>query len=322
MQVLDHTVHPSNINKINTGYGEDYYYYKRLKKKKNKKVRVIHSPSGKLKDLQKEFSEWFYEINEELFQKSNFITGFIPGKSIKDNASPHLDKDWVINLDIKDFFPSVNRKMGETIFDTLPRSKNPIYWFTKNKPIAFKRMYLKDFLNTMFIGKGADWFLPQGSPASPLLANYAAIEEIDNRALSRMAIWTSNLNLEQVAYTRYADDITISFNYPLPGGRKAALLLANQIKLAIEKGPFKVKEAKTVVKHKSQRQLVTGIVVNGEETRINRKTINNIRAGIHNAKKNNTELDKETLGMLSFIQSVNKAQYDKLIKQTGENVCK
>ena len=42
-------------------------------------------------------------------------TGFVPGKSIVDNARFHMDKHYVYNTDLKDFFHSFDRnrvKMG------------------------------------------------------------------------------------------------------------------------------------------------------------------------------------------------------------------
>jgi len=303
---------------------KDYYYSIRYKKKKNNKTRVIHAPSPKLKKIQKEFADWFLKLKKLDFKFAEHLTGFMPGKSISDNAKPHLEKDWVINMDIQDFFPTIDGIMGKIIFSDLPQSKSPFYWFKNKKPTAFKNMQIDDLLETMFLKKDSRTYqLPQGSPASPILANYVGLKIIDPQVFKITHAWSKNLMLENLSYTRYADDLTISFNYPHPEGRKAALLLSKKIKEQIESStPFRVKEGKTIIKHKSQRQAVTGVIVNGAETRINRKLINNMRAAIYNAKKNNEDLNKETIGMLSFIQSVNKEQYNKLMKQTGELVCK
>ena len=84
-------------------------------------------------------------------------------------------------------------------------------------------------------------------------------------------------------------------------------------------GPYKIKEQKTVIKHKSQRQLVTGVIVNGDNPRIDRRLMNNMRAAIYNTNKKNEELSLEIKGMMSFIQSINKTQYEKLKKQIGDS---
>lgn len=306
---------------LTTNYKDDYFYTIRKRRKKNNKIRVIHAPSPKLKKLQKEFSEWFFKVKSKDFKYANHLMGFMPGKSIADNARPHLGKDWVLNLDIKDFFPTINDKIGKLILEDLPRSKNPLYWFTSNKPTGFKRMKEHELLKTLFMTEnGIDYKLPQGSPASPILANYVGLQIIDPIVFRVINKFQKELGLSNVDYTRYADDLTISFNYKDSiEGRKKGLELFKKIKKQIESTtPFKIKEDKTMIKHKSQRQSVTGVVVNGKETKINRKLMNNMRAAIYNAKRNNKTLDKETQGMLSFIQSVNKAQYNKLMQQLGD----
>ena len=42
--------------------------------------------------------------------------GFKKGKSIYDNALLHVGKDCVINMDLKDFFPSITQKDVFNIF--------------------------------------------------------------------------------------------------------------------------------------------------------------------------------------------------------------
>ncbi len=45
-------------------------------------------------------------INPFLLRKM----GFIPNKGIYHNANPHAGKKFILNIDIKDFFPSCKEK--------------------------------------------------------------------------------------------------------------------------------------------------------------------------------------------------------------------
>jgi len=296
-----------------TDYGDEYFYEIRKRKKKNNKVRIIHAPSPKLKVLQRDFADYFYNLKKEEFNANPQITGFLPGKSIADNALPHVKKDWVVNMDIKDFFPSTSYKLVNDIFKSLPKSKSWRYWLKSIKPMEFKGMKPFDLCSTMMVRKqGKCYELPQGSPASPVIANYVAIEEVDKIVKEVCGFMT----LDNVNYTRYADDITVSFN-GTSNDRRLAEDLVRQVTGRL-RGPYQIKEEKTVIKHKSQRQLVTGVIVNGDNPRIDRRLMNNMRAAIHNTNKKNEELSPEIRGMMSFIQSINKAQFNKLNDQIGD----
>lgn len=300
-------------HRLHSDFGNEYYYDIRYKKKKSGKKRIIHAPNLKLKTLQKEFSEWFYKVNKKTFDSNLQITGFLPGRSIADNARPHLDKDWVVTMDIQDFFPSTAGYLVERELEKLPFSSSWKYWFRDKKPTAFKQLSIKDLCNILLIQKkGFAYELPQGSPASPIIANYIAIKEVDKIVQEVCGFMT----LDDVSYTRYADDITISFN-GTSSERRLAEDLIRQVMGRLT-GPYKIKESKTIIKHKSQRQLVTGVVVNGKDPRIDRRLMNNMRAAIHNKNKSKGELSPEIKGMLSFIESINKEQYAKLSSKIGD----
>ncbi len=283
----------------------ELYYTKRFRKKK-RGVRVIHAPSPELKVLQKEFADWFYQQKKDVFDQNPQITGFMPEKSIADNALPHLNKDWVLNLDVKDFFPSTQDCYVFGALNSLPKSRHPFDWLKTHKPVAFKRMS-SEMLNKVLTLDGG---LPQGSPASPMLSNYVAIKEVDYHVRRTLMIFGKK-HISDIAFTRYADDITISFN---GGNRQWAKEIIKDIEISlVHDSIYKIKPQKTIIKHRSQRQLVTGVLVNGDNTKIDRRLMNKMRAIIHNARRDGRELDAETRGMLAFIQSINKQQYDKLI---------
>jgi len=282
----------------------EFFYTKRFRKKKGKGVRTIHAPSPELKKIQKEFADWFYRKKKRIFDENPQITGFMPGKSIADNALPHLNKDWVVNLDIKDFFPSTDTLKVQTIINEIAKNRHWIKKLLRPSSTGFKGLDIHTLMKVLSLNGG----LPQGSPASPILANYTAIDIVDKVVAEVCGFMT----LEDVNFTRYADDITVSFNRGKEG-RQLAEDLIRQITGRLSHASYKIKEQKTVIRHRSQRQLVTGVLVNGDNTRIDKRLMNKMRAIIHNSRRDGEEFSAETKGMLSFIQSINKEQYNKLI---------
>lgn len=78
-------------------------------------VRRIDAPKGGLKDLQRRLADVLYECQAEIELKRHHLLGWRPlshgfrrGHSIFSNAYPHRKQRYVLNLDIEDFFPSLN----------------------------------------------------------------------------------------------------------------------------------------------------------------------------------------------------------------------
>ena len=74
-------------------------------KKKSGKGRSIHAPVKSLKTIQKTLAL----ILQCVFEPHKAATGFVKGKSIVDNAKMHVGKKYVYNIDLKDFFPSIDQ---------------------------------------------------------------------------------------------------------------------------------------------------------------------------------------------------------------------
>ena len=73
-------------------------------KKKSGSERIIHSPSRGLKAIQKCLNLIFQTI----YTVNPAATGFVPGKSIVDNARNHTGSLDVDNMDLKDVFPGID----------------------------------------------------------------------------------------------------------------------------------------------------------------------------------------------------------------------
>lgn len=177
------------------------------------------------------------------------------GKSIITNASPHINSKYVANIDISDFFGSINTTMTMNLL----------------RENGFGEQLSKTIARLVSLNDG----LPQGAPTSPILSN-AYLYSFDETA-SQVSIDTG-LNI-----TRYADDITIS------GKNKD--LITNVIKrLAQElsvKG-MKLNTKKTRIASRGGQQRVTGVVVN-EKALPPRILRRRVRAMFHHANKHPEE---------------------------------
>ena len=146
--------------------------------KKTGGIRKLSAPSARLKFVQK-------AINEKILAKQPLhrsCHGFTRKKSIVTNAKPHTGKEVLINIDLKDFFPSISAGRVYGIFLSL----------------GFE-VEVARFLTRITTYKSC---LPQGAPTSPALANLTC-----RRLDSRLAGLSKKL---KARYTLYADDLTFS----------------------------------------------------------------------------------------------------------------
>lgn len=73
--------------------------------KKSGGVRYIHAPVAGLKSIQKTLSF----VLQCVYEPHNAAMGFVRDRSIVDNAKLHVGSKYVYNIDLKDFFPSVDQ---------------------------------------------------------------------------------------------------------------------------------------------------------------------------------------------------------------------
>lgn len=194
-------------------------------------------------------------ILQSVFEPSSYVMGFTPGRSIITNAELHKNSDYVFNIDLKDFFPSIN-KSRVWVCLTLPP-------FNLNSKVAD----VIAGLCTMKEDEGSDirYVLPQGAPTSPMLTNIVC-RKLDRR----LAGLANKFNLR---YSRYADDITFSGDKFVFGEnshfrKELARIIADQ--------NFTINDEKTRLQRYWQRQEVTGLIVS-EKVNIPREYIRSLR---------------------------------------------
>jgi len=85
-------------------------------KKKSGAERCIHAPVKGLKSLQKTLSF----VLQCVYEPHNAAMGFVRDRSIVDNAKLHVGSKYVYNIDLKDFFPSVDQARVWKCFQLKP----------------------------------------------------------------------------------------------------------------------------------------------------------------------------------------------------------
>ncbi len=236
--------------------------------KKSGGEREISSPRFFLKSVQ----YWIKTYILPQLKIHSSCHAFLIGKSIISNASLHLQKSYVGNIDIDSFFGSITKDM---IIELL---KVNGYGPRLSTSIANLVTY-----------KGV---LPQGAPTSPSISN-AILYEFD-QDISQIS------RKKNLVYTRYADDITISGN-----SREDILSVIEECSIKLRSLGMALNENKTRIASSRSSQIVTGLVVN-EKIQPPRKLLRKIRAMFHNAHNHPAQYSgriAQLNGYLSYLRS-------------------
>lgn len=256
-------------------FKNDRYYHRIEMKKKAGGIRLIESPIRELKAIQR----WILRNILDKLSPSIYAKGFIKNRSILDNAKPHEGNQYILNLDLKDFFTNVKASHVYTLF------KNIGY----NKTVAFAL--------TSFCTKGG--YLPQGAPTSPSISNLVCLR-LDHRI-------STYCKKRALTYTRYADDLSISGNKLLTI-EKASYL----IKEILGDEGFSINAKKEKLLGPKVRREVTGLTVTPKIT-VSKKIYCLYRKRIYDLVRNKLSNKHEIiLGIISFVQSIDKNKGKKL----------
>lgn len=236
-------------------FNHKHQYYRIFEiPKKNGSKRSITSPHGSLDVL-------LHRLKMSLdyyYRPKKVAHGFIRGRNIKTNAEVHAGRPFILNFDLKDFYDSI----------TFAR----LYGLFQAQPFSFHSGAAAVLANLCTYNQK----LPQGACTSPVLSNLIA------SSLDRDLIALSK-KYDSCLYSRYADDITFSFFKPTDW-----VIFAGKVKSVIERNGFLLNENKTRLQYASQRQEVTGLVVN-RKVNIPRSYIMDTRTKIHHFSKDANE---------------------------------
>jgi RNA-directed DNA polymerase len=268
-------------------------------KKRTGGTRLISSPATGLKTVQRRLSKLLYSI----YEPRTGVHGFAIGRGITTNAEVHVRRNHVLNIDIEDFFGSINFGRVRGLFMAEPFSLPPGVATVLAQICCHEDK------------------LPQGAPTSPIVSNMICGRmDSELKTLARQ---------HDCLYTRYADDLTFSTRlrvfptelaYLEEVEDKRSVRLSTALNDLIEKNGFKVKQSKTRLLSRSDRQNVTGLTVN-RFVNVDRRYIRNLRAALHAWRKHgfnqaqakfrdtystgrDGNLDRTLFGRIQFVGSV------------------
>ncbi|MBT3293745.1 MAG: RNA-directed DNA polymerase [Verrucomicrobia bacterium] len=227
---------------------------------------------------------------------------FVHTRSVVDYAAPHVGRELVLHLDLKEFFPSI------------PASRVHAMLTTLGYPTEVARLVTGLCTSTVpgYICRqrpGGKIYsaphLPQGAPTSPALANLAAYR-LDGRLAGAAASVGA-------CYTRYADDLAFSGDEPF--ARSVNRFQAMVWRIVAEEG-FDIHHRKTRLMHKSVRQRLCGLVVN-DHLSIDRRVYDRLKAILTNCLRHGLESQNRDghsdfrahlCGRVAFVEQVNPAR--------------
>lgn len=208
--------------------------------------------------------------------------------------------DIFIKMDIKNFFPSINHEyMAECLFFEL----------NKNTQISRKECY--DIVRKCSVGEKG---LPLGLVSSPALTNLY-MKEFDGLLYGKL----KKMELNNPIYTRYADDMVISFKTGENDEENIKAVKA-EVQCLLKKVHLTLNEKKTKIYtlNKSNHVRITGISVTKDEKNyrhisVGRKLKNQIfwdAINMYDKDIKDYSQIEHLKGLLSFVLSIEKKNFE------------
>lgn len=291
-----------------------HHYHSFTLPKKTGGERLISAPMPRLKRAQ----YWVLDNILAKVRAHDAAHGFLAGRSIVSNAAPHAGHDVVINLDVKDFFPSIAFGRIKGVFRHLGYGEAMATLLallcSENRAQAWQVDGEKLFVG----GKARERVLPQGAPTSPMLTNLLC-RRLDRRLLGL----ARQLGF---VYTRYADDLTFSASGEAARDNVGRLL--GRVRWILRDEGFTPHPDKERVMRKGRRQEVTGLVVNADKPGVSRETRRRLRAALHRATQasagkpahwqGQAAQPSQLLGLAQFVYQVDPVQGGPLLGQARQ----
>ncbi|MFI3293902.1 MAG: reverse transcriptase domain-containing protein [Rikenellaceae bacterium] len=226
-------------------------------KKKSGGVRKITAPRNR---SYKYLLSCLNELLKSLYTPSANAMGFTEGRSVVTNADRHKGQNYVYNIDLKDFFPSIDQARVWKRLQLKPF----------NFPVAVANVIagicsMREEIKMTDEQKQYRYILPQGAPTSPIITNMIC-DKLDHRLAGLAKRFGLN-------FTRYADDITFSSMHNVYQSDGAFFKELHRI--IVDQG-FTINDSKTRLQKRGARQEVTGIIVS-DKLNVTQKYVRDIR---------------------------------------------
>ncbi|NOR55232.1 MAG: RNA-directed DNA polymerase [Sulfurovum sp.] len=225
---------------------KSFYRTFEIPKKSKDSVRIIDAPYPSLLSVQ----QWILKNILKNIHIDDSAHAYMKKKSILTNVTPHLNNKVLLKIDLKNFFPNIEKNRIIAVFLKLGYTQN----------ISFALASLCTLNN----------HLPQGAPTSPTLSNIIAYR-LDRRL-------SSLCKKSDMVYTRYADDMVITSKY-------ISLKTKDLIITIIEDCGFIVNKDKTYLSTNQNKRIITGISIQDGTTKIPRKLKREIKQEMYYLNK-------------------------------------
>jgi len=251
--------------------------------KKSGGTRKIYQPNKTVKAVQ----AWILRHILDKISPSHHATAFRKNISIKNNIEPHKFNRYFFCVDLKDFFPSIDQRRTEILFQRIG--------YSSAQAVILANLCTCNFL------------LPQGGVTSPAISNLV-VSRLDTRL-------SGFCSKKHIIYTRYADDMTFSSN-----NRNILNNSTSIIKAIIEDEKFEINAEKVRFIGPGVNCKVTGLVKDSSEPKfgVGKKKKNWMRSVIFNFLVNKTVIDQKyktfesILGWLGHVKFVDEPSFNYL----------
>lgn len=233
-------------------------------------TREVHAPHWPLRNIQRKL----LLLLEELYRPSSRVMGFVKGRGIRKNATFHVGKRLILNIDLQDYFGSIH--VGRIRRRLMARP----YELTDDVATTVAKLCT---LNDR---------LPTGAPTSPIIANI-----ISSSLDGALAFYAKQ---HGCFYTRYADDITFSTNRrSLPPGMVqrsedaiSGIAVGSDLLHIVTEQGFAIQPTKTRLMDDRMRNEVCGVTCN-ERLNVRRTFMREIRGALHAWRKHGRQAAEE-----------------------------
>lgn len=272
-----------------------YKVYKIPKRQPNQ-FRTIAQPSPEIKLIQR----WLVKSVLHEFPIHSAATAYIKEKSIANHANVHKKYQFLLKMDFKDFFPSIN------VLDVRNYLTQNAYMTDEDARLVASLVCWKDKENNRLC-------LSIGAPSSPHLSNlmmYKFDEQV-SRVCKELSI----------SYSRYADDLAFSTSQKNVLEKIPEII--KSICKSLESPNLTLNDSKTVSTSRAKGRHVVGLNLTSEgNISIGREKKRQLRYELFKFSKgvlNHEEVSK-LRGDLAFVWSVEQRFIHTLLRQFGNEV--
>lgn len=307
------------------------FQIRKRKRRKNDKERYrnIHVPSHDLKKTQ----QWINRHILSHVSPHQCSMAFHKDSSIIEAVNAHVGAKWVIKVDVKNFFESINEISVYRVFREL--GFNALVSFELARICTKKRSKLPS-IRKKWISTGRrktisayeqllQGFLPQGAPTSPMLSNLASLR-LDQEIHKFCA-------QEGFIYTRYADDIVLSIHRDMKKNECSNII--NKLYCVMASNGLAPNKTKTIVLHPGARKVILGLMLTDKGVMLTKEFKSRLRQHLFFLNSENVGpvehaqhkgfvsiigLRNHITGLLSFAKAVDKnfackcqADFDRIV---------